>query len=101
MIGGVWYAASSRTPSTFSGSVSLTARTVTRPLSVRAIVAGATGPGGFSLASEENSLDPFCPVWPAVETEGDIAREGLNNPHLGRNAIGCGSKIRFEDLSER
>ena len=29
------------------------------------------------------------------------AREGLNNPHLGRNAIGCGSKIRFEDLSER
>ena len=28
-------------------------------------------------------------------------REGLNNPHLGRNAIGCGSKIRFEDLSER
>ena len=27
--------------------------------------------------------------------------EGLNNPHLGRNAIGCGSKIRFEDLSER
>ena len=25
------------------------------------------------------------------------AREGLNNPHLGRNAIGCGSKIRFED----
>ena len=30
-----------------------------------------------------------------------IAREGLNNPHLGRNAIGCGSKIRFEDLSER
>ncbi len=74
MIGGVWYTASSRTPSTFSGSVSLTARTVTRPLSVRAIVAGATGPGGFSLASEENSLDPFCPVWPAVETEGDIAR---------------------------
>ena len=32
---------------------------------------------------------------------GKIAREGLNNPHLGRNAIGCGSKIRFEDLSER
>ena len=30
-----------------------------------------------------------------------VAREGLNNPHLGRNAIGCGSKIRFEDLSER
>ena len=29
------------------------------------------------------------------------SREGLNNPHLGRNAIGCGSKIRFEDLSER
>jgi hypothetical protein len=29
---------------------------------VRAIVAGATGAGGFSLASEEN------PVWPAVET---------------------------------
>ena len=29
------------------------------------------------------------------------AKEGLNNPHLGRNAIGCGSKIRFEDLSER
>ena len=28
-------------------------------------------------------------------------REGLNNPHLGRNAISCGSKIRFEDLSER
>ena len=28
-------------------------------------------------------------------------REGLNNPQLGRNAIGCGSKIRFEDLSER
>ena len=28
-------------------------------------------------------------------------KEGLNNPHLGRNAIGCGSKIRFEDLSER
>ena len=28
-------------------------------------------------------------------------REGLNNPHLGRNVIGCGSKIRFEDLSER
>ena len=32
---------------------------------------------------------------------GGSAREGLNNPHLGRNAIGCGSKIRFEDLSER
>ena len=31
----------------------------------------------------------------------DHPREGLNNPHLGRNAIGCGSKIRFEDLSER
>ena len=31
----------------------------------------------------------------------DTSREGLNNPHLGRNAIGCGSKIRFEDLSER
>ena len=29
------------------------------------------------------------------------AREGLNNPHLGRNVIGCGSKIRFEGLSER
>ena len=29
------------------------------------------------------------------------SKEGLNNPHLGRNAIGCGSKIRFEDLSER
>ena len=29
------------------------------------------------------------------------AREGLNNPHLGRNAIGCGLKIRFEGLSER
>ena len=28
-------------------------------------------------------------------------REGLNNPHLGRNVIGCGSKIRFEGLSER
>ena len=32
---------------------------------------------------------------------GPDTREGLNNPHLGRNAIGCGSKIRFEDLSER
>ena len=31
----------------------------------------------------------------------DFAREGLNNPHLGRNVIGCGSKIRFEGLSER
>ena len=31
----------------------------------------------------------------------ESTREGLNNPHLGRNAIGCGSKIRFEDLSER
>ena len=30
-----------------------------------------------------------------------LPKEGLNNPHLGRNAIGCGSKIRFEDLSER
>ena len=30
-----------------------------------------------------------------------FSREGLNNPHLGRNAIGCGSKIRFEGLSER
>ena len=33
--------------------------------------------------------------------ETQTSREGLNNPHLGRNAIGCGSKIRFEDLSER
>ena len=64
--------------------------------------------------------DPFgpvnrCPVQPkgsgavfASPEMGDhqgsvsmIPREGLNNPHLGRNAIGCGSKIRFEDLSER
>ena len=30
-----------------------------------------------------------------------ISREGLNNPHLGRNVIGCGSKIRFGGLSER
>ena len=58
LIGGVWYAASSKTPSTFSGSESLTARTVARPLSVRAIVAGATGPGGFSLASEDSRASP-------------------------------------------
>ena len=32
---------------------------------------------------------------------GHYTKEGLNNPHLGRNAMGCGSKIRFEDLSER
>ena len=64
VIGGVWYAASSRTPSTISGSVSLTARTVTRPSFVRTIVAGGTGPGGLSLASEER---PDGPDWAAVE----------------------------------
>ncbi len=36
-----------------------------------------------------------------VTTRTPRPKEGLNNPHLGRNAIGCGSKIRFEDLSER
>ena len=27
-----------------------------------------------------------------------VGDEAQSNPHLGRNAIGCGSKIRFEDL---
>ena len=47
----------------------------------------------------KRARDHFVDVVAEVETGG--AREGLNNPHLGRNAIGCGSKIRFEDLSER
>ena len=54
--------------------------------------------GAMQELASQVPVRHFIDHGPSVESS---AREGLNNPHLGRNAIGCGSKIRFEDLSER
>ena len=55
--------------------------------------------GAAEVEGRGSSTKELRPV--VFELTDPRAREGLNNPHLGRNAIGCGSKIRFEDLSER
>ena len=55
----------------------------------------------WKIELETRPLEGSFPMHWAEIIVSDFTREGLNNPHLGRNAIGCGSKIRFEDLSER
>ena len=56
---------------------------------------------GVEIVSRTATTQDGQSGWVTLGGGDEPLGEGLNNPHLGRNAIGCGSKIRFEDLSER